>query len=67
MGGERLFHCNCRLSWPAEEQDVAVGVADLEAAKAVMGILEQHAEMLPLCYALPWGRGAAWSFQGMSA
>jgi hypothetical protein len=33
-----------RLPWSTEEQDVAVGVADLEAAKTVVGILEGHAE-----------------------
>jgi hypothetical protein len=32
------------LPWSAEEQDVAVGVANLEAAKAVVGIFEGRAE-----------------------
>jgi hypothetical protein len=32
------------LPWSAEEQDVAVRVADFEAAKAVVGIFEGHAE-----------------------
>jgi len=33
-----------RLSWPTEEQDVAVRVANLEPAKTVVGVLERNAE-----------------------
>ena len=33
-----------RLSWSTEEQDVTVRVANLEAAKTVVGIFEGHAE-----------------------
>jgi hypothetical protein len=32
------------LPWPTEEQDVAVRVANFEAAKTIVGILERHAE-----------------------
>jgi len=32
------------LSWPAEEQDVAVRVANLEAAQTVVRILKRYAE-----------------------
>jgi len=35
---------NTLLSWPAEEEDVAVGVGDFEAAQAVVGVLERGAE-----------------------
>ena len=33
-----------RLSWSTEEQDIPVRVANLEAAKSIVGILERHAE-----------------------
>lgn len=42
--GSDLPSVRSRLPGPAEEQDVAVGVADLEAAKAVVGILKGGAE-----------------------
>jgi hypothetical protein len=32
------------LSWSTEEQDVAVRIADLEAAKTIVGMLERHTE-----------------------
>lgn len=33
-----------RLAWSSEEEDVPVGVGDLEAAEAVVGVLEGRAE-----------------------
>ena len=33
-----------RLPWSTEEQDVAVGIRNLEAAKTVVGILKGHPE-----------------------
>ena len=33
-----------RVPWSAEEQDVAVRVANLEAAETIVGILERYAE-----------------------
>jgi hypothetical protein len=33
-----------RLPWSAEEQDIAVRVANLEPAKTIVGIFERHGE-----------------------
>src|SRR5689334_20798208 len=33
-----------RLPWPAEEQGVSIRITKFESAKAIMGVLERHAE-----------------------